>query len=149
MKASIIRSVFVALILGMILFFAVVLSSCSSVPTPMHDARGKNVSAYLVAGKGALNYNADGSMSYVYNNEKSWQHTMQTASSLGVGYFNHLTQAAKEITAQLANKELNVTQREQLVVQLESIKAQLAAGGNSEAMKTGLFMKEATPYTQQ
>lgn len=133
----------------MLVMLCLFLVCCSSVPTPMRDAQGKNVSAYLVAGKGALNYNADGSMSYVYNNEKSWQHTMQTASSLGVGYFNHLTQAAKEITAQLANKELNVTQREQLVVQLESIKAQLAAGGNSEAMKTGLFMKEATPYTQQ
>lgn len=61
----------------------------------------------MLGGKGSLVYNADGSMSYIYDNELSFQHATQMISSGLVTQGLKAANLAKEGTARV--KDTNAT----------------------------------------
>lgn len=111
------------------LFLAVValfLAACSSVPTPLKDEKGGAVSARLLGGKGALSYNADGSMAFTYNNVQSFQHLMQAATALGMSYIGYLESLAQQVTDRYMAGQITIQQRDAALAAIEQ--AKVAAG---------------------
>lgn len=122
-----------------ILLMAVALlcASCSMVPTPVPSGKGGGMIAMLVGGKGVLNYNADGSMAYTYSNEKSMQHFLQTAASLGMSYYTYLGQAAKEVTARYEAGQITIQQRDAGLRAIEGELIRAKGAGISEGIQAG------------
>lgn len=111
-------------------FIAVLgLTACSDVPTPMPDGHGGGMRARLVGGKGALYYNADGSMSYVFNQVQSFQHFMQFLSLAASQGFTALQHLADQTTTQMLNGE--ITRREGAARLAEVEKAKIALQGQA------------------
>ena len=135
----------------MLIMLCVFLACCSYIPTPMRDAAGGTRAAVIVGGKGSLTYNADGSMQFVYTQEKSLQQTWQALTALGMSGFQAWTTIKQELTKQLENHELSLTQRADIAAKLKIVEAQLTAAQatNGKAIDASLFQKEATPYKQQ
>lgn len=111
---------------ALLLFIALCGASCSMLPTPVSNGKGGSAVAVLVGGKGVLNYNADGSMAYTYSNEKSFQHAMQTVSTLGLSYIGYLNNLAKEVTSRYAAGQITIQQRDAGLAAIEQ--AKIAAG---------------------
>lgn len=96
-------------------FLAITLAlcvSCSFVPTPVKTGKGGATVAMLMGGKGMLNYNADGSMAFTYQQEKSFQQAMQTAGVAAAGYFSYLGSVAKELTTRYQAGQITLQQRD-------------------------------------
>lgn len=122
-----------------VLPFLLLLASCTDAPTPYRDTNGKVAHFRQVGGKWMLTINADGSMALTGDNEISWQHTMQAATTLGMGLLDYLRTKVMELTTQLANANLTSIQRAQISADLAKYQSQLAAvsGLKSEGIKAG------------
>lgn len=101
---------------------AAILVSCSDIPTPFGHAR-------IVGGKGGLYYNADGSMSYVFNQVQSFQHFMQMLSLAITQGLSAVVKLGEQTTAQMLNGE--ITKREGAARLAEIQKAKIAVQGQA------------------
>lgn len=103
-------------------------ASCSIIPVPVPNGNGNGGGsiAVLMGGKGVLNYNADGSVAYSYSNEKSFQHAMQTAATLGTSFIGYLNNLAKEVTTRFQMGQITIQQRDAAMAAIEQ--AKIAAG---------------------
>jgi len=102
---------------------------------------GSVAHARLLGGKGHLQYNPDGSMSYTYTNEKSFQHGMQAVVALGTAGFSYLTTKAQELTTQLQNANLTQIQRDQIAANLQTTIAQINATTKATFINAGIPKK--------
>lgn len=110
----------------LVAFVALLPVACSIYPTPLPNKDGGAANFLQFAGKAQVTYNADGSASFIVDNEISWQHTMQTAAALGIPYIEYLQNGLTEVTARLANKNLTSLERARLDFQFRSLQEQLA-----------------------
>ncbi len=80
------------------LLLCLLLPACSMVPTP-----GGRYAA-LMGGKGSLVYNADGSMSFIYDNEVSFQHATQLVGAAVMSKFAFKTQESNNAVSTVTEK---------------------------------------------
>lgn len=110
----------------LLLAASVLFTSCSIVPTPVKNDNGGSTLAVLVGGKGALSYNADGSMAYTYNNVQSFQHLMQAATAVGMTYIGYLESLAQQVTDRYMAGQITLQQKNAALASIEQ--AKIAAG---------------------
>jgi hypothetical protein len=134
---------------ALILLLLCCLTSCSVVPTPMKDAKGNARVAVLWGGKGSLEYNADGSMSLVYANEKSFQHAAQVVTAAAAGYMSHLNTVASESTKAVTQREITNRFATKSAADTAAAQSADAAAQNGKAIDAGLFAPAATTYQQK
>lgn len=98
------------------------LVSCADIPTPFGKAR-------IVGGKGGLYYNADGSMSYVFNHVQSFQHFMQMlglAITQGLSALEHL---ADQTTSQMLAGEITKREAGERLALIEKVRIDAGVRG--------------------
>ncbi len=97
-----------------------------------------------MGGKGSLFYNADGSMSYVYDFVASFQHAIQGAVALGTAGFSYLGQLETEITSRLAAGQITAQQAQKLHADVALAKLDLAATlGKGQQANEGLKIQKS------
>lgn len=123
--------------IGLVIAFTVLqLCSCSSYPTPLPNDKGGSARLVQVAGKGQVTYNADGSMAFIFDNEISFQHLMQTAAAVGLSYIDMLKAAEEQLTQRFVQGQITRRQFNAGMLKLEE--ARIAAGLKSEGIQSGL-----------
>ena len=103
------------------LVLAGLLSSCSVVPTP-HGYAG------FLGGRGEFQTSADGGVSFVYNQEKSFRDGMVAAAALSASYYGAVASKAVEATKQQAAGHAAKTQQTQIATDGVVRQAEIAAG---------------------
>lgn len=111
------------------------IASCSHYPTPLPNKDGGASYLTQVAGKGSVSYGADGSMMLVFDNEISWQYTMQTAAALGLSYMDMLVQLEEQLSQRFLQGQITKRQYNAGLAKLEEMR--LAAGLKSEGIGAG------------
>ena len=114
---------------------------CASVPTPFPNKDGSVARAWLLGGKGMLNYNADGSMAFNYHQVQSFQHAMQTTAAVATGLMSMKVSLAKEVTERFLQGQITKRQAAQLQTQIQ------LAQGAEQLVKVQEFLKAGAEPT--